>query len=79
MPILRTVLRTGSACLLGVAGGLGYGYFSGSQWMYDRVFMPAMQCFDPERAYVMAVSFASRGLVPKDRTVDPDILVSECP
>ena len=76
MPLLKTVLRTGSACLLGVAGGLSYGYFSGSPWLYDRVFMPAIQRVDAERAHLMAVSLASRGLVPKDRTVDPDILVS---
>lgn len=76
MPFLRKFLKAGSACLLGVTGGVGYGYFSGSPWLFDRLLMPLVKCVDPERAHVMAVLLASKGLVPRDRTVDPDMLVS---
>ncbi len=38
--------------------------------------MPAaMRVLDPERSHTFAVWMASKGLVPVDRTEDPEILV----
>lgn len=54
-----------------------YGYLSGNAWFYGHVAMPAVRLLDPEQAHVLAVYLASKGLVPKDRTRDPDILRTE--
>ena len=72
MSRLRRAFAIGGACLLGLSG---YGYFAGSPWFYKHVVMPAAGHMDPERAHVTAVYLASKGLVAKDRTTDPDILV----
>ena len=40
--------------------------------------MPAVARMDPERAHLAAVWAASKGLVPRDRSRDPDILVGRC-
>ena len=37
--------------------------------------MPAVRLVDAERAHVMAVKFAAKGLVPRDCGQDPEILV----
>lgn len=71
MSRLRRAFAIGGACLLGLSG---YGYFAGSPWFYKHVVMPAAGHMDPERAHVTAVYLASKGLVAKDRTIDPDIL-----
>ena len=76
MPVLRALLQAGGVLLAGAGGGLCYGYFSCNSWMFDNVFMPATRCVDPERAHVLAVKLAARGLVPRDKSRDPDILVS---
>ena len=78
MPVLRALLQASGALLAGAGGGLCYGYFSCNSWMFDNVFMPATRCtcVDPERAHVLAVKLAARGLVPRDKSRDPDILVS---
>lgn len=36
----------------------------------------AMRVLDPERSHTFAVWLASKGLVPVDRTGDPEILVN---
>ena len=49
-----------------------------SQWTYQHVCMPAMSLLDPERAHKLAVWMSSKGFVPKDKTIDPKCLVSDC-
>jgi len=71
----KFVVSAGAACLLGLSG---YSYFSGSPWFYQYVVMPAVARMDPERAHLAAVWAASKGLVPRDRSRDPDILVGRC-
>ena len=59
--------------------GLAFGsYFSarGNEQFYSSFIMPAVQLLDPERAHVLAVWLAAKGLVPRDRDRDPEILVS---
>ena len=59
--------------------GLAFGsYFSarGNEQFYSSFIMPAVQLLDPERAHVFAVWLAAKGLVPRDRDRDPEILVS---
>ena len=72
MPSFRLVFSSGSVCLLGLSG---YLYFSGNPWFYQRVVMPTVTRMDPERAHLAAVWAASRGLVPRDHSKDPAILV----
>ena len=72
MPSFRLVFSSGSVCLLGLSG---YLYFSGNPWFYQRVVMPAATRMDPERAHLAAVWAAARGLVPRDHSRDPAILV----
>ena len=72
MPSLRLVVSAGAACLVGLSG---YAYFAGSPWFYQRVVMPAVSCMDPEQAHLWAVYLASKGLVPRDHSKDPAILV----
>lgn len=69
---LKTVLA-GSAGLAGVGC---YCYFSGTPWFFQRVVMPVSRILDPENAHRAAILLASRGLVPKDRSKDSEILVS---
>ena len=59
----------------GLLGTSCYLYFSGSPWFFKHVVMPAARVLDPETAHRAAVGLAARGLIPKDRTKDPDILV----
>lgn len=72
MAWLKTACVGGTATLL-VASV--YGYFSGNAWFYRHVAMPAVRMLDPEQSHVLAVYLASKGLVPKDRAPDPDVLV----
>ena len=61
----------------GILVGMGsYCYFSGSPWFFGHVVMPAVRLMDPERAHRTSVFLASKGLLPRDREKDPDILVS---
>ncbi len=76
MPLLRVLLKAGSVAVLSVSGGLCYGYFTFNQWMFDTVFMPMTRRLDPETAHLSAVALAARGWVPRDKSKDPDILVS---
>ena len=73
MPSLKLLVSAGTACLLGLSG---YSYFTGSPWFYRHVVMPAVSCMDPERAHHAAVYMASKGLVMRDRSEDPAILVN---
>ena len=64
--------------LVGGAGLLGasyYCYFSGSPWFFQHFVMPAARALDPETAHRASIFLAAKGLVPRDRTKDPEILV----
>ena len=71
MRLVRAIVG-GSAGLLGLSC---YGYFSGSPWFFQRVAMPAIRVLDPETAHRTSIFMASKGLLPKQRLKDPDILV----
>ena len=50
---------------------------NGDERFYRSIIMPAaMRILDAERAHTFAVWLASKGLVPVDRTGDPEILVN---
>ena len=67
------VFLAGGAGLVGVSC---YCYFSGNPWFFQHVVMPVVRLMDPEKAHRTGVLLASKGLLPKDRNKDPDILVS---
>ena len=71
MPKFRSVM-VGAGLL---AGASCYCYFSGNPWFFQHVVMPAARCLEPENAHRASIFLASRGLVPKDRDKDPEILV----
>ncbi len=66
------LLLSAGAGLLGLSG---YSYFSGSPWFYQWVVMPTASLLDPEKAHTTAVHLAAKGLVPRQRGKDPEILV----
>jgi hypothetical protein len=68
---VKTVLAGG----VGLVGGNCYWYFSGSPWYFQRVVMPAARMLEPETADRVAIQLASKGIVPKDKGKDFDILV----
>ncbi|KAL5466757.1 hypothetical protein EMCRGX_G030906 [Ephydatia muelleri] len=74
MAWLKTACVGGTATLLAASA---YGYFSGNAWFYRHVAMPAVRMLDPEQSHMLAVYLASKGLVSKDRTSDPDVLRTE--
>ena len=65
-----------------VAGGVGllagncYWYLSGSPWYYKHVVMPGARMLDPETAHRVSILLAARGIIPKDRSKDSEILVT---
>lgn len=65
---------------MGCTAVLGTFHFStikGNERFYRSILMPvAMRVLDPERSHTFAVWLASKGLVPVDRTGDPEILVN---
>ena len=74
MPAVVRAVLAGGAGLLGVSC---YGYFSGSPWFFQHVAMPSLRLLDPETAHRVSVLLVSRGLIPRERYKDPDILVSK--
>ena len=56
-------------------GVIAYGLVTGHERLYKSLFMPAVRLVDPEHAHVLAVKFASWGMVPRDRSVPDKILV----
>lgn len=66
--------------LVYVVGASGFGVAVslalGHAWTWKHMAMPFSSLLGAERAHRMAVVMASWGCVPKDRTVDPSILVS---
>lgn len=60
-----------------VLGTLHFSTIKGNERFYRSILMPvAMRVLDPERSHTFAVWLASKGLVPVDRTGDPEILVN---
>lgn len=74
MPLLQKTVFAGSLGLLGVGC---YCYLSGSPWFFKHVAMPAARVLDPETAHRTSIFLASKGLLPKDRSKDPMVLVRE--
>lgn len=73
MKLVRAVVGSGAGLL-----GLGcYCYFSGSPWFFQHVAMPAIKVLDPETAHKTSIFVASKGLLPRQRHKDPDILVRQ--
>ena len=60
----------------GLFGASCYCYFSGSPWFFEHVVMPTARVLDPETAHRTAILLASKGLIPRERKIDPEILVS---
>lgn len=54
----------------------GYFTVNGDESFYRNIIMPAVRLLDAERAHVMAVKLAAKGLIPQDYSPDPDILVN---
>lgn len=75
MKYKMTALKSAVVVGGGLLGASCYLYFSGSPRFFEHVVMPAARVLDPETAHRAAIRLAARGLIPKDRTKDPDILV----
>ena len=70
--VVRKVLAGGA----GLLGAGCYCYFSGNPWFFQHVGMPATRLLDPETAHRTSIFLASKGLLPKQKKKDPDILVT---
>ena len=73
MPKARFVF-VGGVSLVGA--GCYYSYLTGRPWFFKHLAMPATRAMDPERAHRFSISLASKGLLPRDKARDPDVLVS---
>ncbi|KAL9974859.1 hypothetical protein ACROYT_G011955 [Oculina patagonica] len=74
--VVRSLINHGIA-LVGCTTVICTFHFStkGDERFYRYILMPtAMRVLDPERSHTFAVWMASKGLVPVDRTEDPEIL-----
>ena len=71
MPSIRLMVSVGA----GLLGLSGYCYLKGSPLFFEHVIMPAVSRMDPERAHQAAVWLASMGVVPRDNSKDPAVLV----
>ena len=76
--VVRSLINHGIA-LVGCTTVICTFHFSirGNEGFYRSILMPvAMRVLDPERSHTFAVWMASKGLIPVDRTGDPEILVN---
>lgn len=59
---------------VGVFGAIGF--YKNDEKFYRKIVMPVIHCLDPEDAHKLAIWVGKHRLIPRNRYVDPDVLVS---